>query len=101
MNSLCMSAAWVAFWRNKVEILNLYNKQSCPPNFKKRTHSGLKGVFGQEMIAYCMNAILFVRFQNQNNYIYIFTSVHGKSKLIDCSKQIPNLLTALHIYRHI
>ena len=72
MNSLCMSAAWVAFWRNKVEILNLYNKQSCPPNFKKRTHSGLKGVFGQEMIAYCMNAILFVRFQNQNNYIYIY-----------------------------
>ena len=76
----------------KVEAFHVeFIQNRVAPRTSRKDHIlGLKMYFVQEMIAYCMNAILFAKFSKRKQ-----VDVYMEVKTIACSKQIWDLLTAL------
>ena len=97
---LCVSGVWAVFGEKRLKVeafhVEFIQNRVALRTSRKDLILGLKMYFVQEMIAYCMNAILFTKFSKRKQ-VYVYTEV----ETIDCSKQIWDLLTAIHIYIYI
>ena len=78
LSLLCVSGVWVVFGEKRLKVeafhVEFIQNRVAPRTSRKDLILGLKMYFVQEMIAYCMNAILFAKFSKRKQ---VDVYIHG------------------------